>query len=81
MRNWSLTSQEHIKENKCGIEFKELTCRKVYIWGDLDTPKETQRFIQENGIPNQLYEGIGHWHMVENSKQLYNDINEKIKTV
>ena len=79
MRNWSLTSQEHIKENKCGIEFKELACKKVYIWGDIDTPKETQKFIQENGIPNELYKGIGHWHMVENSKQLYSDINEKIK--
>ncbi|WP_435623579.1 alpha/beta fold hydrolase [Flagellimonas sp.] len=81
MRNWSLTSQEHIKENKCGVEFKELTCRKVYIWGDVDTPKETQEFIAENEIPNTLYNGVGHWHMVENSKQLYNDINEKIKTV
>ncbi|MEO1258693.1 MAG: alpha/beta hydrolase [Bacteroidota bacterium] len=80
MKNWSLTSQEHILENKCGIEFKELTCKKVYIWGDIDTPKETQRFIEENEIPNQLYKGIGHWHMIENSKQLYNDINEKIKT-
>ena len=79
MRNWSLTSQEHIKENKCGIEFKELACKKVYIWGDVDTPKETQKFIQENGIPNELYKGIGHWHMVENSRQLYSDINEKIK--
>ncbi|UJH68892.1 alpha/beta fold hydrolase [Allomuricauda sp. SCSIO 65647] len=81
MRNWSLTSQEHIKENKCGIEFKQLTCKKVYIWGNADTPKETQKFIVENNIPNQLYEGIGHWHMVENSKQLYRDIHEKIKKV
>jgi len=81
MKNWSLTSQEHIKENKSGIEFKELTCRKVYIWGDVDTPKETQKFIDKNEVPNKLYRGVGHWHMVENSEQLYNDINEKIKTV
>ena len=61
------------------MEFKELSCRKVYIWGDKDTPTKTQRFIQENGIPNQLYKGVGHWHMVENSKQLYGDIGEEIK--
>ena len=78
MRNWSLTSQEHIMGNKCGIEFKELSCQKVYIWGDKDTPMETQKFIEENEIPNQLYKGIGHWHMIENSKQLYKDINEKL---
>lgn len=79
MKNWSLTSQEYIKGNKCGIEFKELSCKKVYIWGDMDTPKETQKFIYENEIPNHLYKGIGHWHMVENSEQLYKDISEKIK--
>ena len=78
MRNWSLTSQEHIEGNKCGIEFKELACKKVYLWGDVDTPKETQEFIVKNEIPNQLYKGIGHWHMVENSKQLYQDIHDRI---
>ena len=81
MRNWSLTSQEHIKGNKCGLEFKELTCNKMYIWGDVDTPVETQAFLKENGIPNTIYKGIGHWHMVENSEILYRDILEKIKTV
>ena len=79
MRNWSLTSQEHIRGNKCGMEFKELTCRKVYIWGDVDVPKETQEFIDQNKIPNQLYKGVGHWHMVENSEQLYSYIYAKIK--
>lgn len=80
MRNWSLTSQEHILGDKCGKEFIELACKKVYIWGDVDTPKQTQNFIFENDVPNQLYEGIGHWHMVENADQLYLDIMEKIKT-
>ena len=78
MRNWSLTSQEHVKGNKCGKEFKELTCNKVYIWGDTDTPKDTQDFIQEYKIPNHLYKGVGHWHMVENFAQLYGDINDTL---
>ncbi len=81
MRNWSFTSQEYIRENKCGIEFNALTCNKVYIWGDVDTPKETQEFIEQHEIPNQLYQGIGHWHMVENSEKLFADINETLKTV
>ena len=81
MWNWSKTSQEHIRENKCGFEFKGLTCKKVYIWGDVDTPKETQKFIYENKIPNKLYKGVGHWNMVENSLQLYNDISELTKMV
>ena len=80
MRNWSLSSQEHIKENKCGFEFNQLSCNKIYIWGDVDTPKETQNFISSNDIPNKLYKGVGHWHMVENSIELYEDINEMIKT-
>ena len=78
MRNWSLTSQAHIKENKCGIEFRELACKKVYIWGDVDTPHETQLFIEQNQIPNQLFKGIGHWHMVENATSLYSYIHRTI---
>lgn len=79
MRNWSVTSQEHIMGNKCGKEFMELACKKVYIWGDVDTPTETQQFILEHRIPNQLYQGVGHWHMVENAKQLYGDIHKTLK--
>ncbi len=74
MRNWGLSSQEHIKGNKCGSEFKALPCQKLYVWGDVDTPLETQQFIQQHSIPNRLYKGIGHWHMVENSGQFYEDI-------
>lgn len=80
MRNWGVTSQVHIKGNKCGVEFKNLTCDKVYIWGDVDTPIATQDFIKAQKIPNKLYQGVGHWHMVENAKELYKDIKVKIKT-
>lgn len=80
MRNWSLSSQEHIKNNRSGIDFMELSCKKKYIWGDVDTPKETQAFIRKNEIPNQLYKGIGHWHMLENSTKLYKDMHEKISS-
>ncbi|WP_438425286.1 alpha/beta fold hydrolase [Aquimarina macrocephali] len=79
MRNWGITSQEYIKDNQCGFEFKKLTCNKVYIWGDLDTPKETQEFINEQHIPNKLYKGVGHWHMIENSKNFYADVSAIIK--
>lgn len=74
-----MTSQEHFLDNKYGKEFMELTCKKkIYILGDTDTPKETQKFILENDIPNQLYQGVGHLHMVENSKQFYEDIHQKL---
>lgn len=81
MYNWGITSQEHIKDNQCGFEFKNLNCNKIYIWGNLDTPKETQKFIREQNIPNKLYKGIGHWHMVENWNELYKDLSKIIKTV
>lgn len=81
MRNWGITSQEYIKGNQCGFEFRDLTCNKIYIWGDLDTPKDTQNFIKEHNIPNKLYKGVGHWHMIENSKHFYTDIREIIKKV
>lgn len=79
MKNWSVTSQEHIKDHKCGFEFKALNCEKIYIWGDQDTPKQTQDFIKEQELPNKLYPGVGHWHMVENAKVLYDDMHQMIK--
>lgn len=79
MRTLSFSSQKHITENKCGLEFMQLPCKKIYVWGDIDTPKATQEFIHKNNIPNKLYSGIGHWHMVENSEQFYQDIYQIIQ--
>jgi len=79
MRNWAFTSQKYIKNNKCGEEFNNLNCKKLYIWGDLDTPKDTQKFIKKYQIPNRLYSGVGHWHMSENADNFYSDINEVLK--
>ena len=74
MNNWSTSSQAFIKGNSCGFEFKHLKCKKVYIWGDVDTPKETQAFIVNEQIPSRLYKGVGHWHMHENADQFYKDL-------
>ncbi len=74
MRNWSITSQEFNRNNNCGLEFNALECNKIYLWGDKDTPKETQEFINRQKVPNKLYPSIGHWHMIENTEALYADI-------
>ncbi|MEM9647910.1 MAG: alpha/beta fold hydrolase [Bacteroidota bacterium] len=79
MLNWSETSQEYTKENRCGFEFRDLTCNKIYIWGDRDTPSETQAFIKKHKLPNKKYKGIGHWHMVENATEFYADIHAVLR--
>lgn len=79
MRNWGFSSQEYVRDNRCGREFCELECNKLYIWGDLDTPAETQEFISNHQIPNKLYKGVGHWHMVENAITLYKDLERLIR--
>ncbi|MEM6726386.1 MAG: alpha/beta hydrolase, partial [Bacteroidota bacterium] len=78
MRNWSFSSQKFIRDNQCGLEFAALHCHKLYIWGDVDTPLETQSFIKAHQIPNKLYSGIGHWHMIENNHELYGDIYQML---
>ncbi|SHG48195.1 alpha/beta fold hydrolase [Flagellimonas flava] len=75
MLNWSETSQEYTRDNRCGFEFKDLTCNKIYIWGNRDTPLETQEFIEKHELPNKMYKGMGHWHMVENALEFYSDIH------
>jgi len=78
MMNWSKSSAEYIHNNRCGFEFEQLTCNKLYIWGDVDTPKQTVDFIETNNIPNKLYPGVGHWHMHENSIVFYSDIYQML---
>jgi len=79
MWNWAHSSQEYVNDNKCGHEFKSLRCRKLYLWGDVDTPKETQEFIRKHQIENIFYPGIGHWHMHENADMFYQDLNDLIQ--
>lgn len=66
MHDWATSSQHFVKDNLCGQEFQQLMCPKVYIWGDKDTPQETQQFIHQNQLPHEYFEGVGHWHMHEN---------------
>lgn len=77
--NWSHTSQAHVTGTNSGLEFKNLSCKKLYIWGDLDTVQEAQDFIKAHNIPHQFYPGVGHWHMVENPEQLYGDMYERLR--
>jgi len=78
MYNWAESSQPFVKDGLCGREFQALGCPKVYIWGDVDTPAETQAFIKHQQLPNRMYPGVGHWHMHENAAVLYPDIYELI---
>ncbi len=74
MRNWSVSSQEFVKDNRCGHEFVVLSCQKLYIWGTKDTPQSTQEFIKQHNLPNRMYDGVGHWHMHENAEVFYRDV-------
>jgi len=73
---WGKSTEKIISENKPGIEFLVLKCPKVYIWGDKDTPVETQKFIEEKKIPNIFLKGVGHWPMIEVSEKFYNLVND-----
>ncbi len=75
---WGKSTKDYIKDNLPGKEFMELECPKIYIWGDKDTPKETQEFIAENNIPNVFLKSIGHWPMIEIPEQFYDLVSKFI---
>lgn len=74
MRAWSFSSLPFVQKNACGYAFKALSCPKLYIWGDVDTPQMTQTFLKEQHIAHRQYPGIGHWHMLENADSFYPDL-------
>ena len=51
-------------DDALGAAFRELSVPKVYYWSKASTPKITQDWIEQTGIPNIVYEGAGHWPMV-----------------
>ncbi len=74
MRSWSFSSLPWVQDDRCGYDFKALTCPKLYIWGDKDTPKPSQEFLAVQQIPNRVYPEVGHWHMLENTSVFYEDL-------
>jgi len=69
---------EETGETKAGEEFNQLNCKKLYLWGDQSTPKETFVFIQEKKIPNYCFKGSHHWPMLDNTQAFYEKILESL---
>jgi len=81
MLDWATSSQPFVQNNLCGEEFKALTCPKMYIWGEQDTPQATQDFIKQHQIPHKHFTGVGHWHMHENTEAFYDCIQEVLANI
>ena len=77
---WGKSTKDYIKDDLAGREYMELECPTIYLWGDKDTPKETQEFILNNGIRNVFFKGVGHWPMIEIHEQFYHLIYELTTT-
>jgi len=59
-------------------EFKDLKCRKIYIWGDKSAPMDTRNYLKENSIPEKLFPGCGHCPMIEKASVFYSFVEEFI---
>lgn len=51
--------------NRLGEAFQQLPQPKLYYWSEESTPAATQEWIARSEIPNRVYEGAGHWPMVD----------------
>ncbi len=68
-------SKEYTNNNDAGDRFLSLSCPTLYIWGDIDTPLITQKYIKENILFNYLFKGNTHWMMKENPVLFYSEIS------
>jgi len=53
------------EENRLGEAFRGLQQPSNYYWSTVSTPQKTRQWIEQSGIPNEIYTGAGHWPMVE----------------
>ncbi len=75
---WGKSSDKFIHADRPGQAFLALDCAKTYIWGDVDTPPETQAFIHNNKVPNVFMQNCGHWPMLQDPELFYRTVSEFI---
>lgn len=68
-------------KNELGDAFRRLSKPKLYYWSAESTPAATQKWIAESGIPNRVYEGAGHWPMVEQPEETALQIGNFFDTI
>ena len=63
-------------ENELGAKFRGIKMRKLYCWGYDSLADETREYIKQAEIPNQGYEGAGHWVMIDKNEGFYSLLSE-----
>ena len=53
------------ENNNLGEAFRKLSQPSLYYWSKRSTPQETQAWIVQSKINNEVYSSAGHWPMVE----------------
>ncbi|HEY4875482.1 MAG TPA: alpha/beta hydrolase [Puia sp.] len=59
------SSCDFSKSEDAGNRFLSVKCPIFYLWGDVDTPPITQKFIKERLLNNYHFAGGTHWMMKE----------------
>ncbi len=62
--------------NALGKAFQRLTQPKIYYWSKVSTPLKTAKWIEQTGIPNELYTSAAHWPMVSQPEATARSISE-----
>ncbi len=76
MMGWGKSAVKESDTSKAGNDFAKLACRKLYYWGDRNTPNETQLYLNSASIPNKKFFNCGHWPMIDKPQQCSRDILE-----
>lgn len=71
---WGKEAVELSEKNRTGELFAGLTCKKAFFRGGHDYPDETLRFLADKRIDVRVFEGCGHWPMIERADKVYGAI-------
>ncbi len=75
---WALSSTEMLAGNKIDSLYKELTCRKIYIYGQNSIAKLELLHIVKADYDRIMIPEVGHWPMLEAPEIFWNVINRWI---
>ncbi len=64
---------------RIGLDFKTLKIPKMYCWGKESLSSPSIAFLENENIPNQVFEKSFHWVMIDQQKAFYHFLGDFLK--
>lgn len=73
---WGISGVKATGDTKAGLEYLNLGCKKIYLFGKKSVSSQTKAFLLENSLKCHEFKNSGHWPMIDEAKACYQIISD-----